>query len=98
MTSKPSPFDTAVTTLHGLIVAARAERPNTSGDPYLDAITLWTAVVPQVREVLNGLDIHESTLGEVEYLFREVVTALLADDELEHKIRVALDPPEVWIF
>lgn len=74
-------LDAAVTTLHGLIVAARAENPNTPGDPYLDAITLWIAGVPQVREVLNGLDIHESTLGEVEYLFRETVTARLRGDE-----------------
>lgn len=112
-----SPLDTAVTTLHDLIVTARAEHPNTSGDPYLDAITLWIAVVPQVREVLAAVGTHESTLGEVEYLFREAVTAwlcgdepyslltddhgtgaLLADDELEHRLRTVLDPSEVWIF
>lgn len=50
-------LDTAVT--------ARAEHPNTSGDPYLDALTLWIAVVPQVREVLAAVGTHESALGEV---------------------------------
>ncbi|MBN7483779.1 hypothetical protein [Mycobacteroides abscessus] len=74
-------IDLAVSRLHGLIVSARHENPSTSADPYLDAITLWIAGVPQVREVLNGLDIHESTLGEVEYLFRETVTARLRGDE-----------------
>lgn len=109
MTSKPSPFDTAVTTLHDLIVSARAENPNTSADPYLAALNLWVSVVPQVREVLAAVNTYESTLGEVEYLFREAVTAwlrgdepynlltddpgtaaLLADDELEHRLRTVL--------
>lgn len=112
-----SPLDTAVTTLHDLIVTARSENPGTSPDPYLGGRALWVSVVPQVREVLAAVGTHESTLGEVEYLFREAVTAwlrgdepynlltddpgtaaLLADDELEHKIRVVLDPPAVWIF
>ncbi|AMT72194.1 MULTISPECIES: hypothetical protein [Mycobacteroides] len=112
-----NPAERAADRLLALIARTRAENLNTSPDPYLDAITLWIAVVPQVREVLNGLDIHESTLGEVEYLFREAVTAwlrgdepssvltddpgtaaLLAEDELEHRLRTVLDPPEVWIF
>lgn len=112
-----SPLDAAVTALHGLIVTARSENPGTSPDPYLDGLALWIAVVPQVREVLNGLDIHESTLGEVEYIYRQAVTAwlrgdepynpladdpgtgaLLADDELEHRLRTVLAPSEVWIF
>ncbi|MFV8308820.1 hypothetical protein [Mycobacteroides chelonae] len=117
MTSKPSPLDAAVTALHDLIVTARAENPNTTSDPYLDGLALWVAVVPQVREVLVAVGTHESTLGEVEYLYREAVTAwlrgdepsnvltddpgtaaLLADDELEHRLRTVLDPPAVWIF
>ncbi|MBE5451195.1 Uncharacterised protein [Mycobacteroides abscessus subsp. abscessus] len=65
-------LDTAVT--------ARAEHPNTSGDPYLDALTLWIAVVPQVREVLAAVGTHESALGEVEYIYREAVTAWLTDN------------------
>lgn len=112
-----SPLDAAVTALHGLIVTARSENPGTSPDPYLDGLALWVSVVPQVREVLAAVGTHKSTLGEVEYIYREAVTAwlcgdepynlltddtvtaaLLADDELEHKIRVVLDPPEVWIF
>ncbi|RIS62546.1 hypothetical protein [Mycobacteroides abscessus] len=112
-----SPLDAAVAALHGLVVAARAEHPGTSDDPYLDALTLWVGAVPEVREVLAAVGTHECTLGEVEYLFREAVTAwlrgdepsnvltddpatarLLADDELEHRIREVLDPPAVWVF
>lgn len=112
-----STLDTAVERLHGLIVTARHENPGTSADPYLDALNLWTAVIPAVREVLGTLQVHGDTLGEVEYLFRESVTAwlrgdepssvltddhgtaaLLDDNELEHKIRMALNPPADLIF
>ncbi|SLE83950.1 hypothetical protein [Mycobacteroides abscessus] len=112
-----SSLDTAVTTLHDLIVSARAENPNTSADPYLAALNLWVSVVPAVREILSTLEVHESTLGEVEYVYRQSVTMwlrgdepssvladdtgtarLLAEDELEHRLRTVLDPPEVWIF
>ncbi|SHP46559.1 Uncharacterised protein [Mycobacteroides abscessus subsp. abscessus] len=66
----PSPLDTATTRLHDLIVSARHENPGTSADPYGDGLALWVSVVPQVREVLADGGAHESTLGEVEYLFR----------------------------
>lgn len=107
-------LDAVTTRLHELIVSARAENPGISADPYLDAITLWVSVVPEVREVLGTLQVHEDTLGEVEYLFRESVTAWLrgtvpfggvyaddpaiADDELLERIRTALNPPSDWIF
>lgn len=112
-----STLDTAVSLLHELIVSARAENHGTSADPYLDAITLWVSVVPEVREVLSTLETHERTLGEVEYIYREAMTswlrgdepcspladdpgtaALLADDELEHRLRTALNPPANLIF
>ncbi|WP_078314904.1 hypothetical protein [Mycobacterium sp. D16Q16] len=111
-----SSLDIATAALHDLIVSAKAEATDTT-DPYLTVLTRWIDVLPKVREVLSVMDIHESTLGEIEYIYREAVTswlrgdepaslladdpgtaALLADDELEQKIRVALDPPEVWIF
>lgn len=110
-------LDTTVARLHELIVSARAENHGISTDPYLSALTLWVSVIPAVREVLSTLQVHDVTLGEVEYLFRESVTdwlrgavpysavdddpdaaELLADDELEHRLRTALDPPADWIF
>ncbi|SLI42783.1 hypothetical protein [Mycobacteroides abscessus] len=111
-------LDAATARLHELIVTARAENPGTSTDPYGDALALWVSVLPAVREVLHGLDIHDDTLGEVEYVYRTAVeawlrgtvpvgwvyaddpgtAALLADDELEHRLRTALNPPANLIF
>ncbi|SHP20878.1 hypothetical protein [Mycobacteroides abscessus] len=112
-----NPAERAADRLLALIARTRSENPGTSPDPYLDGLALWVSVVPQVREVLAAVGTHESTLGEVEYLFREAVTAwlrgdepynlltddpgtaaLLADDELEHRLRTVLDPPAVWVF
>lgn len=113
-----STLDAATTRLHDLIVTARAENPGTSADPYLDALNLWTAVIPAVREVLGTLQVHGDTLSEVEFIYRTAVeawlrgtvpvgwvyaddpgtAALLADDELEHRLRTALNPPSDWIF
>lgn len=114
MTSKPDSLDTATTRLHGLIVTARAENPGIAADSYLDALALWVAVVPNVRDVLSTLEVPAATLGEVEFIYREAMTAWLqgtppfgavyaddpamADDELEHRIRTALDPPADWVF
>jgi len=110
-------IDLATSRLHDLIVTARSTHPGISADPYGDALNLWVSGVPEVRDVLSTLPSHESTLGEVEFIYREAMTswlrgdepcslladdlataALLADDELEHKIRMVLDPPAVWIF
>lgn len=100
-------LDTATTRLHELIVSARAENPGTSADPYLDALNLWTAAIPAVREVLSGLNTHDDTLGEVEYVYRTAVEAWLrgtvpssarVEEALRERIRMALDPPANLIF
>lgn len=100
-------LDAAVSRLHGLIVSARAENPGTSADPYLSALTLWTAVIPAVREVLSGLETHDDTLGEVEFVYRTAMTAWLrgtvpssarVEEALLERIRMALDPPADLIF
>lgn len=110
-------LDTATARLHELIVTARSENPGTSADSYLAALALWVGALPAVRETLAGLETHESTLGEIEFIYRDAMTswlrgdeppslladdpgtaALLAEDELEHRLRTVLDPPEVWIF
>ncbi|CPW62703.1 hypothetical protein [Mycobacteroides abscessus] len=98
---------TATTRLHELIVSARAENPGTSTDPYLDALSLWIAAVPAVREVLGTLQVHEDTLGEVEFVYRTAMTAWLrgtvpdgsrVEEALRERIRMALDQPAAWIF
>ncbi|MBN7310349.1 hypothetical protein [Mycobacteroides abscessus] len=100
-------LDAATTRLHGLIVSARHENHGTSTDPYLSALTLWTAVIPAVREVLGTLQVHESTLGDVEFVYRTAVEAWLrgtmpcnprVEEALRERIRMALDPPADLIF
>lgn len=100
-------LDAATTRLHGLIVSARHENPGTSDDPYGDALGLWMLVVPEVREVLSGLETHDDTLGEVEFVYRTAVEAWLrgtvpdgsrVEEALLDRIRMALNPPAVWIF
>ncbi|SIE26102.1 hypothetical protein [Mycobacteroides abscessus] len=100
-------LDTAVERLHGLIMSARAENPGTSTDPYLSALNLWTAVIPAVREVLSGLETHDDTLGEVEFVYRTAVEAWLrgtvpssarVEEAVLDRIQMALNPPAVWIF
>ncbi|MDQ8118537.1 hypothetical protein [Mycobacteroides abscessus] len=102
-----STLDTAVERLHELIVSARAENHGTSADPYLSALTLWTAVIPAVREVLSGLETHDDMLGELEYVYRTAVEAWLrgtvpssarVEEALRDRIRMALDPPADLIF
>ncbi|MBE5454108.1 hypothetical protein E3G52_000981 [Mycobacteroides abscessus] len=104
---EPASLDAATARLHGLIVSARSKNPGTSTDPYGDALALWTAVIPAVREVLSGLETHDDTLGEVEYVYRTAVEAWLrgtvsddsrVEEALRERIRMTLDPPEVWIF
>lgn len=103
---EPDSLDTAVERLHGLIVTARHENPGTSSDPYLTALNLWVSVVPAVREVLRGLETHD-TLGEVEFVYRTAVAAWLrgtvpdgsrVEEALRERIRMALDPPADLIF
>ncbi|MDM3948266.1 MULTISPECIES: hypothetical protein [Mycobacteroides] len=100
-------LDAATARLHELIVTARAENPGTSTDPYGDALALWVSVLPAVREVLHGLDIHDDTLGEVEYVYRTAVEAWLrgtvpddsrVEEALRERIRMTLDPPADLIF
>lgn len=100
-------LDTATAALHGLIVSARAENPGISADPYLDALNLWTAAVPAVRDILSTLETHDDTLGEVEFVYRTAVEAWLrgtvpssarVEEALLERIRMALNPPAVWIF
>lgn len=100
-------LDAATTRLHELIVSARAENHGTSADPYLDAITLWIAAVPAVRDILSALKTHDSTLGEVEFVYRTAVEAWLRgtmpdgshiEEALLDRIQMALNPPAVWIF
>lgn len=101
-------LDTAVERLHGLIVSARHENPGgIAADPYLSALNLWVSVVPEVREVLSGLETHDDTLGEVEYVYRTAVEAWLrgtvpssarVEEALRERIRMALDLPADWIF
>lgn len=100
-------LDTAVERLYELIVSARAENPGTSADPYGDALALWTAVISAVREVLGTLQVHESTLGEVEYVYRTALEAWLrgtvpssarVEEALRERIRMALNPPANLIF
>lgn len=100
-------LDIAVSRLHGLIVSARAENPGTSTDPYGDALNLWVSAVPTVREVLSGLDTHDDTLGEVEFVYRTAVEAWLrgtvpdgsrVEEALLERIRMALNPPSDLIF
>lgn len=100
-------LDAATARLHELIVSARHENPGISADPYLDALNLWTAVVPAVREVLSGLDIHDDTLGEVEYVYRTAMTAWLrgtmprnlrVEEALLDRIRMALNLSADLIF
>lgn len=95
-------LDTAVERFHELIVTARAETPNISTDPYLDALALWIVVVPQARDILSTLDSHESTLGEVEFVYRVAVEAWLrgtvphglrVEVALRDRIRMALGQP-----
>lgn len=102
-----STLDTAVERLHDLIVSARHENPGTSTDPYGDSLSLWVSVVPAVREVLSGLETHEDTLGEVEFVYRTAMTAWLrgtvpssarVEEALRERIRMALDPPANLIF
>lgn len=100
-------LDTATARLHGLIVSARAENPGISTDPYLDALALWIAAVPAVRDILGTLQVHEDTLGEVEFVYRTAVEAWLrgtmpdgshVEEALLDRIRMALDPPANLIF
>ncbi|SKX74686.1 Uncharacterised protein [Mycobacteroides abscessus subsp. abscessus] len=100
-------LDTAFARLHGLIVTARHENPGTSSDPYGDSLSLWVSVVPAVREVLSGLETHEDTLGEVEYVYRTAVEAWLrgtvpssarVEEALLDRIRMALNPSADLIF
>lgn len=100
-------LDAATAALHGLIVSARHENPGASSDPYLDALNLWTAAIPAVREVLSGMDIHDDTLGEVEFVYRTALEAWLrgtvpssarVEEALRERIRMALDPPADLIF
>lgn len=100
-------LDTAVERLHELIVSARHENPGTSTDPYLDTLNLWAAAVPAVREVLGTLQVHESTLGEVEFVYRTALEAWLrgtvpggsrVEEALLDRIRMALNPPANLIF
>ncbi|MBN7388525.1 Uncharacterised protein [Mycobacteroides abscessus subsp. abscessus] len=100
-------LDAATAALHGLIVSARAENPGISADPYGDALALWMLVVHEVREVLSGLETHDDTLGEVEYVYRTAVEAWLrgtvpdgsrVEEALLERIRMALNPPSDLIF
>lgn len=100
-------LDAATARLHGLIVSARHENHGIAADPYLSALTLWTAVIPAVREVLSTLQVHGDTLGEVEFVYRTAVEAWLrgtvpssarVEDALLERIQMALDPPADWIF
>ncbi|MBV0918042.1 Uncharacterised protein [Mycobacteroides abscessus subsp. massiliense] len=100
-------LDAAVSRLHGLIVTARHENPNIAADPYLAALTRWVSAVADVRDILSGLDIHESTLGEVEFVYRTALEAWLrgtvppslrVEEALLERIRMALNPPADLIF
>ncbi|MDM2349102.1 MULTISPECIES: hypothetical protein [Mycobacteroides] len=100
-------LDIATTRLHELIVSARAENPGTSADPYGDSLSLWAAAVPAVREVLGTLQVHEATLGEVEFVYRTALEAWLrgtvpssarVEEALLDRIRMALNPPANLIF
>lgn len=100
-------LDAATARLHELIVSARAENPGISADPYLDALNLWTAAVPAVRDILSTLQVHEDTLGEVEFVYRTAMTAWLrgtvpdgsrVEEALRERIRMALDQPADLIF
>ncbi|SIB99264.1 hypothetical protein [Mycobacteroides abscessus] len=94
--------DAATARLHELILSARHENHGTSTDPYLTALNIWVSAVPAVREVLGTLETHESTLGEVEFVYRTAMTAWLrgtvpssarVEEALLERIRMALDPP-----
>lgn len=102
-----STLDAATTRLHGLIVTARHENSGTSSDPYGDALARWMLVVPEVREVLGTLQVHEDTLGEVEFVYRTAVEAWLrgtvpssarVEEALLDRIQMALNPPVNLIF
>lgn len=78
------PIDTAVDRLFALIARTRFRSPGTSADPYSDALILWVSVVSEVREVLAPLDNPKSALGEVEYLYREAISAWLRGEPTHH--------------
>ena len=75
------PIDTAVDRLFSIIARTRFRAPGTSADPYLDSLILWVSVVAEVREALAPLEHPVSALGEVEYLYRETISAWLRGDE-----------------
>ncbi|QSM95668.1 hypothetical protein I3U40_07945 [Mycobacteroides abscessus subsp. abscessus] len=100
-------LDAATAALHGLIVSARAENHGITADPYLSALNLWIAAVPAVREVLSTLQVHDDTLGEVEFVYRTAVEAGLrgtvpssarVEEALLDRIRMALNPSADLIF
>ncbi|SKU67149.1 Uncharacterised protein [Mycobacteroides abscessus subsp. abscessus] len=79
--TNPDPIDTAVDRLFSIIARTRFRAPGTSSDPYTDALILWVSVVNEVREALAPLEHPKSALGEIEYLYRETISAWLRGEE-----------------
>ncbi|MDM2175291.1 Uncharacterised protein [Mycobacteroides abscessus subsp. abscessus] len=78
------PIDTAVDRLFSIIARTRFRAPGTSADPYLDSLILWVSVVTEVRETLAPLEHPISALGEVEYLYRETISAWLRGEGTDY--------------
>ena len=81
MTTDTGPIDAAADRIFSLIARTRFRAPGTSADPYLDSLVLWVSVVTEVREVLAPLAHPLSALREVEYIYRETISAWLRGDE-----------------
>lgn len=91
MTTEPSDIDAAVDRLFSIIARTRFRAPGTSADPYTDALILWVSVVTEVRESLAPLEHPKSALREVEYIYRDAISAWLRGEPSPH----AYDEDEV---